>query len=122
MLNKLLHGWTGGRILPVCFLALSAMAMARAQTARAQTGSDPVQDALLHRLRELCVENPSLRGVYVQNAAPSKKGVGTLVVDGIVDNKEQAKLLAAEGKKAIAEIAAWKERYPGGVQMGTVKV
>lgn len=117
-----LHGWAWGGILSI-FLTLAGLTVLQAQPAAAD-----VRQAILLRLRQACVENPALRGVYVQKASEpkvkedAKTKAAILILEGLVDRKEQAKLLTTEASKLIAAVPTWKAVYPGGVQTDLMKV
>lgn len=92
-----------------------AVVRASATGALAQDKSDKAdpQAAVIHHLRAACVANADLHGVLIKDAELDK-AKKALVLQGLVDGKEQRKALAREAARLLKN-TKWEEAYAGGV-------
>jgi hypothetical protein len=81
------------------------------------TAADTVRDAILKRLRQLCVTDAALHGVLLRSAEAKDS---SLKLSGLADDEEQRDALAEKAGKLIAEVPTWAKRYPKGVDVAAL--
>src|SRR6266446_7128166 len=73
---------------------------------------DPVEAAVVGKLRQACIDEPSLRGTLVKSSVGAG---GLLKVRLIVDKDEQRGLLKKEATRLLASEPTWGKQFAKGI-------